>query len=453
MNGKAEMTVCLVLASLLFGCGPDMIGSGPIRGSSPVAAVPRPGQEAAFRDAQEKYWNDAHDWWLDGALPWFQEGSRKGQFGDLAYCRLAHMFRAYDQPDKALETASFAFQRFQNVPCGVQLAGALYETGRLSEARRMLARLEQSEIPGEHKDQFAYLYRLSAKQTWEFDYELNDSPINMPPGSIKKRGYYEFFYRPDMPEQKTKCEVLSAARSELRTDSAGNKILRLWPNGSEPVRLRLTVKLTPTKLTLDDATPLERFPKDVLEYLKPSVLIDPQGPLVQEMAKRLKAPTRSETIRNIRRQMSVIKYDNMNKPGETVRFDSEAVWERKRGYCWDAARAGTALLRACGIPARRVLCLNVYPIGPNDYLLQTAQTGAHVIAEFYDAKNGWLPFQDRPVDVLGSRYIRLASDDLTTKHPKGTPEEVFDWTWYDGGRGNMSYFNVKHRCLEYSILP
>ncbi|MBS1708031.1 MAG: transglutaminase domain-containing protein [Armatimonadetes bacterium] len=334
----------------------------------------------------------------------------------------------------------------------MEIVGSAREAGEITTAQQMLTRvLSERMTPEQRQVASGNVWELS-KIKWQFDFELNPKPVNYPENFIQQRGYYEFFSRPSTPYQTTEVTVLgNMSRKEEVTDSANNRIVRIYPQyWSIPVKVRMVVTKTPVALKLaTEDVPADKLPADIRPYLGKSNQIDPTGPIAQSIAQKLRGKNRAETIENIREWvMREVKYQNPVLPGEANKRDSETVLSRKRGYCWEIGRAMTAVLRAAGIPARRMFMINVYPERGDDIDFSSALPAwCHVMAEFWDPKAGWSPCQNRPSSVVAMRYIPLASEMMVEQNPDGTVERVANETFY----GNHESPTKKAVCNSVSL--
>jgi len=350
-----------------------------------------------------------------------------------------------------------------------ELARCEYEAGLVADSQASMARLVRNPIPQDLMKETAWLAWKIARKTWELSIELTPDPINTAKGFIRSRGYYEVYTRPDNAFQKTTVTYSEVQSAEWTTDTAGNLILKLKPlNWDSPVHVKMVVSMIPVayKLTEKNVAP-DAMPEDVRKFLgdgplgpaKTRPLINPSGPTAASLAKGLKGATRGETIENIRNWvMGQVKYadtldppPSKDAPGEQLQKDSELVLQRKRGFCWENAKAMTAVLRAAGIPARRVLMLNIFPSTDNEIWPKKVLTGGHVMAEYWDPNAGWVPIQDRPASVCGLVGPILASELPDEPDPNGTPERVFNESYYGGGNGRDPYANMTLRTVRYTF--
>lgn len=370
------------------------------------------------------------------------------------YVKMAHILRASEQPDAGVTLIQRGFRQYPSVATAIELVACQREAGQINDARKTLRMVLRQEITPDQLKAVSYeSWTLSSKK-WRFDFKLTPDPINLPKGKIQDRGYYEFYTRPDYAFQQVQVTVVDAARSESATDSAGNKILRLWPKSwDEPVKVSMTVTQEPIAFHLaKEAVPPESMPKEVRAYLGQSPEIDPSGPTAVRLAAKLKGSNRAETVENVRRwAMAAIKYDDTVKPGEVNRRDSETVLIRRRGYCFEISKAVTAILRACQIPARRVMMLNLFPAHDTDLEFSGALTGGHAEAEFWDPKCGWIPIQARPASVCAPGCILLASEVVDEGWWPGTLDYLSAWSYYGGGNGKDPLVNVESTLLSCTL--
>ncbi len=348
-----------------------------------------------------------------------------------------------------------------------ELARCEYEAGLVVESQASLARLVRGDVPKSILGEVSWLAWKVAKKTWELTIELKPDPINAPKGFIQRRGYYVFYTRPDTAYQKKTVRWTEARKAEWVTDSAGNEILKLWPNDwHTPVVVKMIVAENPVNFKLvEREVPPGEMPEDVRKYLgdsplgpaKTRPLINPTGTAAIQMAKTLKGANRAATIENIRNWvMGNVKYADTLDPNSSAgsaQKDSELVLQNKRGFCWENAKAMVAVLRAAGIPARRVLVLNIFPPNNQTIFPKDVLTGGHVMAEYWDPVGGWIPVQDRPAAVCGMVGFVIASELADESDPNGTPERVFTESYYGGGNGKDPYVNMTIRSLQYTFAP
>jgi transglutaminase-like putative cysteine protease len=118
------------------------------------------------------------------------------------------------------------------------------------------------------------------------------------------------------------------------------------------------------------------------QYLVPEEFIDSDDDNIVDIANTLKVDGDTyQTAKNISHYVSkTIKFDYSTKINVTTPLASE-VLENKKGVCQDYANLMTALLRASGIPAKRINGLVLNELKPtSDW---SSSGGSHAWVEFY----------------------------------------------------------------------
>ncbi len=117
------------------------------------------------------------------------------------------------------------------------------------------------------------------------------------------------------------------------------------------------------------------------KYLLPGEFIDSDNKKISDLAGILKAGGNDfKTAENISRYVTKnIKFDYSTKINKRVPLASE-VLENKKGVCGDYANLMTALLRASGIPAKKINGLSLKNLKtPSDW---SSSAGSHAWVEF-----------------------------------------------------------------------
>lgn len=201
----------------------------------------------------------------------------------------------------------------------------------------------------------------------------------------------------------------------------------MWPDGEKPVTL--TFHITQIGCAFDLTMAAPRFadiPADVLPYLEPSPMMDPAGPIAREIAAQAKANTIQQTLVNLDALLSERMRFGRAVMGEPT---SENILSQGTGYCWEFSKAFCACLRACGIPARRLLALQWFPDDDGSNTCFDPVIGGHLYVEFWAPGLGWVPW-DGALGQGSFRTIPFVAETPGETDPRGTPERVFDEAFF-----------------------
>jgi tetratricopeptide (TPR) repeat protein len=171
-------------------------------------------------------------------------------------------------------------------------------------------------------------------------------------GSLKDGYLYIAVPAMNLPHQTVQYELTGA--EEFRAMKVGgNDVLRVKPSGNKPFQLttRVVSRTYSFRQQITQYSEAAAIPDEVKPYLGKSKGIDPQSPLVVQVASALGSKTKLETVQNI---LVWIK-KNISDRNQIVRLESaEEVIRNRAGACVEEAMVFVALCRACGIPAREV---------------------------------------------------------------------------------------------------
>ncbi len=173
----------------------------------------------------------------------------------------------------------------------------------------------------------------------------------------RETGGWEFPFPVTSPYYSHAYCVDNLARWEERTDSAGNRWLKLLVKDVEQP-MHITVITENREAQIDvSAFSWETYsvPPRHRPYLGKTENCDPTLGGAQRMASPLKATTLEQTLRNVWAWTNTIHYGDSGVPnGDLRRPVSEDALNNGKGVCLHQATATVALLRAMGLAARAV---------------------------------------------------------------------------------------------------
>lgn len=357
---------------------------------------------------------------------------------------------ALNSQDQALQNVRGLREAFWQNP-GVKTAADLLQAqifaGQIRDGRDLMAQVQRELPKGPLPKELHEPYVALSKHTWKvtYHYTMTEEPPNRSGGHLRKRGYFEHYYRAETPYQKITCEVQDAEKVEEAKDSSDNTILRIWPK-EETADVVMTITQTPYVFNV----PAKQIKEQSSPYLGKTPMIDPSGEYARQFASQIDRTN----IRTIVDSIDVIltKQIQFGGPSSRSDWDSEQIFKQRHGHCWEHTKAAAALFRAAGVPARRVLVLNIYPAeNPQGTMLEPF-TGGHVITEVQVDGIGWIPYEaGRPFGAVFHRYVPLATEVPDEKDPIGTPDSVFTWTYYGGGNGKETYRNVDVELVSHTL--
>lgn len=185
-----------------------------------------------------------------------------------------------------------------------------------------------------------------------------------------------------------------ATKSEIATDSEGNKMLYLeWDANVAPADRTATLSFKAERQEVRVSNPTDdgsAIPDDVKQYLEGSSLVP-----VNDQVKAAADEITSGKTGSVEKARAIYDWiiENMNRD-ESVKGcgtgDVCALLSTKSGKCTDINSVFVGLCRAAGIPAREMfgVRMNAEDITKNQ----------HCWCEFYVAGTGWVPAD--PADVL-----------------------------------------------------
>lgn len=210
--------------------------------------------------------------------------------------------------------------------------------------------------------------------------------------------YWEFPFPLPSPYFEHCFYVENLADWKLRTDTVGNRWLKLTPADLEaPVKIHVYEVNRQANVDLDvmswhGYTVPERFQP----YLHKTQNCDPTLPGAQVMAAKVKAGTPGKTVRNLWDWLNTVKFGDSGFPnGDLRRPVSEDTLTTNKGVCLHQATAAVAVLRAVGLAARPVRTK-----GHSFSEVWLPRVGWHAIQQYVAVQRaGWISgYLAEPVD-------------------------------------------------------
>ncbi len=465
--------LCRASAGLVVGAGVSL-GSGRAgaQGQSAFEELKRQawqkvidGNNAPNGGEQRRIFRQARDLFL--------RADAAGRLGEDELAQVSALSRNFLwEPDLGERYARRSFGEHPNsVWAALECARAMYGAGHFAESRRLLRELVA--LPADSQGKWAKeiaeaAYRLATK-TWEFAFDIKRAYLQR--DYARKRlqtvGYHEFYCLHDTAYQRIAVAVDGAARHDETVDAGGNRLLRMWPDGDKEIHLKLTIEMQPWRFDiLRIGQGAYELPEAVRPYLGRTVLCDPTTDKAQAVARKCKAQTRGETVRNVLMWMAEYflnagpgpatdRFEEhfgagryTGKPG--VEWTTDGLLDYPVGHCWENSRLTACLLRACGIAARQRLVLLVAREGSD---ASGWFAGWHLIAEYYEPKHGWIPLETArevtPGMVLDAMIPMMGEvPDTTTERETAEPWPLVsvDKAWRVMWCGNvgMTDANIAH---------
>ncbi|HET6454429.1 MAG TPA: transglutaminase domain-containing protein [Armatimonadota bacterium] len=305
---------------------------------------------------------------------------------------------------KTEEAVKSAQENVRRHPCGwsyEQLAEAYWSNADTEAARSAVLQalaMEKKQKSGAYDTAKATYDRLARKH---YHFEFTIDPETKPTGPEFVMGVPTL----SNDHQSGIYKVVNAQSVKEFHDPGGNLLLRVVRKGNETFQLVVDMIVVPysmkSRFSARSAAPL---PDDLKVYLGKAMvwhswgLIDPSSKLLKETVKPLKSQDDVQTVRNIAKWMSRIRYQ------EIVYQSVDDVIIKGYGHCDATASLMTGLCRAAGIPARNLR------IATMEAAKESGTLGGHSMCEVYIKGVGWTPVN--PGDPMGlgrcdSNWIRM----------------------------------------------
>ncbi len=286
-----------------------------------------------------------------------------------------------------------------------------------SYCRAALKRGESAVGAGPYHD-MQVLDGLLRKRTFTVVWNLNPQK-----GSASAGGILIALPKGDLPYQSLTYRV-SGARSQQIVKREGNDLLRLVPEGINPIRLTTRITTQPFSYKQRLAKRVRGLlPGAARAYLGSVDDINASSTRVTKIVAGLRGKDDLETVQKILAWM---------KRHVRYKFEGKGVWGLdyksaddvlERGYaeCRGYSVAFAALCRATGVPARPVWGLEILPPTKS---APKGDHGSHNWAEVYLGGVGWVPVDPQKPETLGllpSNYLRIF---MFTRRSLSTPENL-----------------------------
>ena len=234
------------------------------------------------------------------------------------------------------------------------------------------------------------------------------------------------------PGQRVRSADMVHPGGRLYTDSAGNRFVTydkpipVRPGrpvfvgyAADTTRFRSMYYVVKDRtVSMDQAVPVE-----VRQYLENESDLNLSHPLIQNLATRFRSES-GDYLGRIGRIWKLVhermSYDSPPKRPNTA----DQVYEWKKGMCGEWTRLSVALLRASGIPARRVSGHISSDAGPRDL--------DHTWPEAYLPGFGWLPVQTQMKPPTDGRY----QVDFRQYHVESRGKDYSEY--YERSRSNLN---------------
>jgi hypothetical protein len=371
-------------------------GLGAVALPLPAAAQAHAAAWQRWVDAGWKAYEQAKDY--PAAEQCFLQARSFGALRPWEYWALRKSIAHQGRYREALVAAAEGWQRHRDGRSALNLAEAHYETGDAATARRWLATM--LEVPAPEKERRDLVESAEYRRMALLDVEIVATfrQANLePPGRerFSRLGYYECYVPTEVPFQSCKVGSVAGGRSEEVTDRAGNRWLRLRPEGDGPVRVTMLATRKPMVFR-PESLPMTRYtvPAEHQWLLKPAWGIDPTTETVARIVAKVKTPELMQTVRNVMAwwKAHVTHYDTVpkedaerrNRQVGPVKASSDFPLRGGCTRCGGITEAMCAVFRGCGIAARWNLGLH-HPGSP---------AGWHTWPEIYLGAAGWVPADD-----------------------------------------------------------
>jgi tetratricopeptide (TPR) repeat protein len=261
--------------------------------------------------------------------------------------------------------------------------------------QKALRRGEKELGPGPYQD-LKTLEGLLAKRTFTIVWELDPQKGAAVGGTLTVA-----FPKGDLPYQSVTYTV-KGARSQQLIRSEANDLLRLVPDGTNPIRIttRITTQPYSYQKRLTGKRTRGFLPHEVRAYLPAVDDMTANSPKVTGIVATLKTKDDLETVQYILAWLKKhVRYKFDGKSVSTLDYKSaDEVLERGYAECRGYTVAFVSLCRAAGVPARPVWGLAMLPptkeTPKGDY-------GSHNWAEVYIGGVGWVPVDPQKPETLG----------------------------------------------------
>lgn len=308
---------------------------------------------------------------------------------------------------KTQEAVKSAEVNVRRHPCGwsyEQLAEAYWANGDLNEARDVVVRASKMEREKETDANGAVkaTYDRLAKKHFHLEFTI-DPEKTCPKGGEIAIGVPTL----SGDHQAGTYKLVGVASYSEFHDPGGNLLLKVFPKGKEKFQLVVELIVVPQSMKRRFAARKDvPLPGDLGVYLGRATMwgnkdcIDPASHLLQDTISPLKSSDDIQTVRNIAKWGSRIRYGEI--PYKTV----DEVILQGHGHCDATASLMTGLCRAAGIPARNLRVFGA-PAAQESGVL-----AMHSMCEVYIKGVGWCA-----VDLgLPASLGRLDSDQFRMFH-------------------------------------
>ena len=337
----------------------------------------------------------------------------------LAYA--SHVERLAGDFKNGQNHALAAVQINPNVPWyHASVAFNAYGNGDLETARKYSRKVMDLGVEQVGQGNYDTAKKI-VKDLTDRKYEItwNLTPIK---GIAKNGNYYIPLPTTNLPYQTAQYRIDGAAEIK-QVKEEGNDLLYFKPfkdnnivmNATVQIRMYATVHVRAYsyKPLMAKYRESEEIPGDVRVFLGKSEGIDPESPIIRNIANGLKGRDRLETVKNI------LVWMKKNIRYEIEDFKNvEEIIERGYGECGGWSALFTALCRSSGIPARGVWGVIEDPTTDRRFAPEGHLKG-HAWAEFYLSGIGWIPVEPQSLETLGqlpASYVRMYHYDLKSKH-------------------------------------
>jgi tetratricopeptide (TPR) repeat protein len=218
--------------------------------------------------------------------------------------------------------------------------------------------------------------------------------------------------------------TVAGARSHQRVQQEANDLLRIVPDGINPVKLTTRITTLPFSYKKRLAKRARgMWPRDARDYLRSVDDINANSAKVTRIVARLRGKDDLETVQNILAWMKKhihYKFEGKSVWGLDYKSVDEIV-ERGHAECRGYTITFVALCRAANVPARPVWGFAMIPptkaAPKGDY-------GSHNWAEVYISGVGWVPVDAQKPETLGCLPNNSLRIFMFTRRSLSTPENL-----------------------------